>query len=106
MCPQQRNTTGCGGVQAANLRALFQDDPGAQKADARDNVGDDPGCSVCAKEPGPEVREGGGANGDQDVGPQSRRALPPLPLRSDQGAQDERNRHAREGTEELRIEKP
>ena len=76
------------------MRALFHDDAGAEEADARDDIGRDLRRAEASVEVHAERDEGGGPDGDQHIGPQSRAALTPLPLRADQGRQHERDDEA------------
>src|SRR5580700_4934276 len=88
--PDSRRTPQrCGGVESRNVQAVTQDDPGAQEADARDNL---PGDSItvvrtCGKR-GQHDKHRGPCR-DESVRAQSGHALPPLPFGADEGSQNQ-----------------
>jgi hypothetical protein len=83
-------------VQASDLRAFFQDYAGAQKADTRDDIGDDSCRPVCAEQSRAEIGEGRCADGNQNIRAQPGRPLSPLPLGADQGTKDKGDGQAHE----------
>ncbi len=88
-------------VEAANVHPFLQDDAGAEKADARRDIGEHLRRALIAHQAHAEIDEGRGAKGDQRIGAQPRVALAILPLRADQGPQQQRHRERHEGVEEF-----
>lgn len=90
----RRTPKGCGGIQTRDLRALFEDDARAEKADAGDDIGSDLGRARLPINSHPQGDERGGAHGDKHVGPQARAPLPPLAFRADERREDEGDQNA------------
>ncbi len=78
-------------IEAADVHAFLQDDAGAEKADARGDIGQNPGRPLGAHQPHAEIDEGGGAERDQRIGAQAGVTLAILPLGPDQRPEHERD---------------
>lgn len=89
-----------GRVQAADIHPFLHDHAGAKEADAGDDIGDDARGLDHARDARGQVDEGGRADRDQHAGPEAGGALPVLPLRADQRAEDEGRGQADHAVEE------
>jgi hypothetical protein len=89
------------------LGAFLHDDAGAQKADARHDIGNHPDRAVARAHAQAQIDKGGGAHRHQHIGPQARGALPPLALKADQPAQDKGGQEGDGGVgEQLAVHVP
>ena len=93
MFPLQLSTTGLRRIQPAHVGAIFHDRSSAQKAHARDHVGDHLRRRWSYRQP--QIHKRCRAEANQRVGSQSRRALAPLALRADAGAEYQRQQKTR-----------
>src|SRR5215469_2400861 len=80
-----------GSVEAGHVDALAQDDAGAEKADARDDLRGDPCRTIVARDHHREHDKPGRAGSDEGVCPQSGHPLAPLPLEADEAAKKHRH---------------
>src|SRR5580700_7001848 len=76
-----------GGVEAGHIDPLTQDHARSEKADARNDLSRHPRRTVVARDHRRKNDEACCADRDEGVGPQSRHALQPLPLETNQAAE-------------------